>query len=109
MTLPTHIKVGPFDFAVLPISQDLGRRLREDGDFDGDCIHVTKGQRGPALADTVLHELLHAVFATFCLKDEDDEERIVSAMATGIVGILRDNPKFGKWLASEASRTTPSK
>ena len=74
MTLPTHIKVGPFDFAVRPISRELGLRLREDGDFDGESIHVTKGQRGPALADTVMHELLHAIFRTFALKDDDDEE-----------------------------------
>ena len=108
MTLPTHIKVGPFDFKIVSIDKDLGRRLREDGDFDGESIHVTKGQRGPQLADTVLHELLHAVFATFCLKDEDEEERIVSVLATGIVGILRDNQKFGKWLTDEANRV-PSK
>jgi hypothetical protein len=62
MTLPAHIKVGPFDFAVRPISRELGLRLREDGDFDGESIHVTKGQHGPALADTVMHELLHAIF-----------------------------------------------
>ena len=40
MTLPKHIKVGPFDFPVRPISQALGRRLCEDGDFDGDTIHI---------------------------------------------------------------------
>ena len=108
MTLPTHIKVGPFDFAVRPISRELGLRLREDGDFDGESIHVTKGQRGPALADTVMHELLHDIFKTFALKDEDDEERIVSALATGLVGVLRDNPNFATWLTDEANRT-PSK
>jgi hypothetical protein len=108
VNLPTHIKVGPFDFAVRPISRELGLRLREDGDFDGESIHVTKGQRGPALADTVMHELLHAIFKTFALKDEDDEERIVSAISKGLVGVLRDNPNFAPWLNDEANRT-PSK
>ena len=108
MTLPAHIKVGPFDVAVVEIAADVASRLREDGDFDGDTIHVAAGQHGPALADTVLHELLHAIFQTFALKDDDDEERIVSALATGIIGVLRDNPNFATWLTDEANRT-PSK
>tara|TARA_R110002126_G_scaffold175915_2_gene324492 strand:- start:708 stop:1034 length:327 start_codon:yes stop_codon:yes gene_type:complete len=108
MTLPKHIKVGPFDFPVRPISQALGRRLCEDGDFDGDTIHIAAGQRGPALADTVMHELLHAIFKTFALKDEDDEERIVSAIATALTGVFRDNQNFAPWINDEANRT-PSK
>ena len=108
MTLPEHIKVGPFDIAVVEIAADVASRLREDGDFDGDTIHIAAGQRGPALADTVLHELLHAIFKTFALKDEDDEERIVSAMATGLICVFRDNPNFAPWLNDESNRT-PSK
>ena len=108
MTLPEHIKVGPFDIAVVEIAADVASRLREDGDFDGDTIHIAAGQRGPALADTVMHELLHAIFKTFALKDEDDEERIVSAIATGLIGVFRDNPNFAPRINDEANRT-PSK
>jgi hypothetical protein len=32
----------------------------------------------------------------------------VSALATGIIGVLRDNPNFAQWLTDEANRT-PSK
>jgi len=107
MNLPEYIKVGPYDISVRVISSELAARLKEDGDFDGETIHIADGQRGPQLADTILHELLHAIYATFGLKDEDEEERIVSALATGLVGVLRDNPNFARWLTDEAS-STPS-
>ena len=108
MNLPEYIKVGPYDISVRVISSELAARLKEDGDFDGETIHIADGQRGPQLADTILHELLHAIYATFGLKDEDEEERIVSALATGLVGVLRDNREFARWLTDEASRTTKS-
>ena len=108
MNLPEYIKVGPYDISVRVISSELAARLKEDGDFDGETIHIADGQRGPQLADTILHELLHAIYATFSLKDDDEEERIVSALATGLVGVLRDNPDFARWLIDESSSTTKS-
>lgn len=55
--------------------------------------------------DTVLHEVLHAIFYTMKIGlDMDTEEKVVSALATGLVGVLQDNPEFSKWLIENKSK-----
>lgn len=55
-------------------------------------------------ADTVLHEVFHAIFYTMKIGlDMDTEEKVVSAMATGVVGVLQDNPEFAQWLIENKS------
>lgn len=51
-------------------------------------------------ADTILHEVFHAIL--FCQGREpcDHEERYVRALSAGLISVLADNPKFAKWLAS---------
>ncbi len=105
-SLPNSIKVGPFDFAVVEIAADIADRLREDGDIAGYTIHIGAGQNGPRLADTVLHEVLHAIYRVWALSDADDEERTVTAMTTGLVSVLRDNPQFTKWLSKQTGRVS---
>jgi Zn-dependent peptidase ImmA (M78 family) len=58
--------------------------------------------------DTVLHELLHAVFHLYdvrsSLPEDGDgdvkklEERVVRPLATGLLVLLRDNPKLVDYL-----------
>jgi hypothetical protein len=44
--------------------------------------------------DTLLHEILHGIWWTGALEDEDKEERIVSVLATGLVQVFKDNPSI---------------
>lgn len=49
--------------------------------------------------DTLLHELLHAIWAHTGLSYEDDEqERVVGALAPWLLGALRDNPRLVAFL-----------
>lgn len=58
---------------------------------------------GVELADTILHEAMHAVVKFRTLKcgeneDADDhEERVVTNMAHALTQIFRDNPEFARW------------
>lgn len=50
--------------------------------------------------DTLLHETFHAILAqqgrtTF---GNEEEELYVRALATGLMGVLQDNPEFAEWL-----------
>lgn len=50
-------------------------------------------------ADTVLHEILHAVlFQMAVLHPAELEEEFVRNAATGLYAVLQDNPQFAKWL-----------
>jgi hypothetical protein len=50
-------------------------------------------------ADTVLHEVLHAIlFQMAVLLPPDVEEQFVRSSASGLYAVLQDNPQFAKWL-----------
>lgn len=54
------------------------------------------------LADTVFHETLHGICSSMRLGlDRDTEEKVVSALATGILGVLQDNPEYARWLIEQ--------
>ena len=59
-------------------------------------IHIEGDQTAFEECDTVIHELLHAVWSQMSLTDLDDqlEERIVRALGTGLTGLFSDNPKL---------------
>jgi hypothetical protein len=46
----------------------------------------------------LLHEAGHAIYATYALTEDDTEERIVAAFATGWAQVFRDNPWLLEWL-----------
>lgn len=54
-------------------------------------------------ADTVLHEVLHAICYTMKLGFPIAEEAAVSALATGLIGVMQDNPEWAKWLIENKS------
>jgi len=55
-------------------------------------------------ADTVLHELLHAVLYGMGVQlPEATEEKFVLAAASGLIGVLQDNPQFARWLIKPRS------
>lgn len=99
--LPSSLRIGPFDVKVIILDQ-------LDGDDDwGEylhgslIIHIVSPQPTPShAADTVVHEINHALWRISNLRDSDDEERIVSALATGWTQVYRDNPKLIQWIAS---------
>jgi hypothetical protein len=52
------------------------------------------------IVDTVLHEINHAIFWAYLLRDNDDEERTVATIATGWTQVFRDNPALLAWIGS---------
>jgi hypothetical protein len=75
-------------------------RRKLQGDMLGWCILAPKWEiqikkKQGDIADTILHEVLHAICYDQKLKLEDEEEeRIVLALATGLTRFFRDNPEY---------------
>lgn len=55
-------------------------------------IQIDDGQTNPETADTLLHEILHAVWAHKSLANRCHEERAVTELASGLIAVFRDNP-----------------
>lgn len=93
--LPASVRVGPYDIALIV----------EDAEWyaDSECfgvfkswlltIQLTVDQPTPLhMLDTLIHEIMHAVWFVQGIKPRDSEERKVTALATAWTQIHRDNP-----------------
>ena len=101
-SLPESIRVGAFDIALKAVDATDASVMEAHGYFDAGPSIIgirTNHPSPPRVADTLLHETLHAIWWTAGLKDSDDEERVVSALGVGLTQVLRDNPWLLKWLA----------
>lgn len=97
--MPKLVRVGCFQFKI------------EIGDFEdheaetsfGHCnvlsqkIRLRPGMSGQNLANTFIHEVLHAIHWFHDLKDADTEEDFTTRGANGLVAFWQDNPKAIGW------------
>lgn len=100
--LPETLRVGPFDFRIEKLSAQ--RAMGKDcfGEFSSCEAYVALQLDMPSAvkaADTMLHEAGHAIYSTYALAEDDKEERIVAAFATGWAQVFRDNTWLLGWLA----------
>lgn len=67
--------------------------------YDQHLIILQDRQHPRDLMDTLVHELLHVIANDHALfEDEDLEERVVSAMASGLIQMLVRNPHLLAYL-----------
>lgn len=93
--LPSSIRVGAFDFSIHLWSMSQAATHRSFG-----CFSCTEQRiymqcefaRPEKALDTLLHELLHAIWWAYGIEDGDKEERTMGALASAWVQIFRDNP-----------------
>jgi len=103
--LPDKLRIGPYDYKVVVVD-----KITEDkeawGLFEQGKLSITlSNDQANKLfaADTLLHEVLHAIYANTGIQALTPEEGVCSAMATGIIQVLRDNPKFRTWLIKHST------
>ncbi|MFH2076326.1 MAG: hypothetical protein ABIJ57_13435 [Pseudomonadota bacterium] len=105
--LPPKLRIGPFDFDIVVWSNEKGTDVGKFGEFsvvDGTIsLDVTREHK---TLDTLIHEILHAIWWTGNLAEENvSEEDAVSALSTGLLLMLRDNPEILKIINQWAKRT----
>lgn len=91
--LPRHIKIGYADYRIRSLDPQ-----RHGSGVDGICNlekhEICIWQRAPKSrkAETVLHELLHAIHWEWKLPlNNKTEEKVISALSAGIATVIRDN------------------
>ncbi|WP_109076266.1 MULTISPECIES: hypothetical protein [unclassified Azospirillum] len=101
--LPASIRVGPFDFEILKMDPMRASAERKFGFFSAveQQIAIQADMATPfKAADTLIHEINHAIFWAYGIEDADAEERTVSALATAWVQVYRDNPWLLEWIGA---------
>jgi len=105
VSLPEQIRVGPHTITIVSDQADMNRRSVEgkhdlDGQFDHrkNEIAVHPGQHPDQQAETLLHEILHAVFGFTKLDDLSNDEDVVNRLAPALLDTLRRNPALVMYL-----------
>lgn len=101
--LPSAIQVGPIRYRVSATEEDAKRYLYEGStlQYSGRSVHTdqlivlgtTEGL--DRCADTLLHEVLHALSSVFHL---ELKEGLVANMSAPLLDMLRRNPELVKYL-----------
>ena len=108
MSVPTIVKI---DVMGKTYSVDWSPTMQAMDDCVGKClpvqqsIIVSSDQAKGQLRDTLMHEVMHAVYSETGLgaiiKGDDDEETVVRLLTTGFLQVLRANPQFAKLLTEK--------
>lgn len=109
MKPPKTIKVGPHPYRVITGNRAhriLGSDKLGETDVAAQELRVGPGQASTQERDSLLHEVLHACWDQTSLRagaggDRSDEEAAVSALAPLLLGVMRDNPDFVRWLCGD--------
>lgn len=99
--LPSSIRVGVYDFTLEKWSANRAAGAQRWGEFSTCEMRISIQIDMPTrikAADTLLHEVGHAVYWAFGVVDDDKEERIVNLASTGWLCVYRDNPWLLDWL-----------
>ena len=105
MKLPASVRVNGRDYKIKVRAASALPDAYGQFNPEKTRIDLRKGQSDIELKDTLLHEIIHAVLHTQGREYAGDvEELFVRAIASGLVGVLQDNPWLAEWLASSISR-----
>lgn len=94
--LPPVVRVGPFDVQIVGVSTRESFSRARCGEFSSTLLRITMDADAPAqkLVDTLWHEIMHAVYWAYNLRDGDDEERMCATLASALTQIHRDNSEM---------------
>jgi hypothetical protein len=97
--LPLKVRVGYQDIDVIVCSDQRDGRLQDTEGFylsSQAKILINDRQCASEQFATLIHEMLHAVFYTYgmreIIEDKTQEEYIVNTVSGAIIQIFRDNP-----------------
>lgn len=114
--IPQKIRVGPLNLNIEFTDDVAGKLLpipinKEDSSgitttfygclcFADQTIYLAKNQKDDITADTLLHEILHAIWSVVggAAYEEADEERIVSMLTGTLLDTLKRNQKLARYL-----------
>lgn len=102
--LPSEVRIGGKTFALHRSHTTSGNGNWGETDHFNHEMRFSPDCHPKQMANTFWHEVLHAAWNMYGLKDlTDNEERIVTALANGIVQVAQDLGLFPEklWLAGE--------
>ena len=101
MNVPDKIKIGYRDYKLEEWKQTVATANEAHGQFfskEG-IIGYTTDEKGVSHANTLLHEILHAIVYQWNIElEEKEEEKLVNSLTNGLTTVFVDNPKLMDYL-----------
>ena len=101
METPSKIKIGYRDYKLEEWKQTVASASEAQGQFfakEG-IIGYTADEKGVSHANTLIHEIMHAIIYQWNMElEEKVEELVVNGLANGLTTVLVDNPKLLDYL-----------
>lgn len=104
--LPEKVKVAGYNIAIKAWSNHSATAASRYGEFSANEmeIRIDMSMHPEKLLDVFLHELYHAVYWAYDIRDEDKEERACSVLSTGMAQIYIDNPTVLAFIKEAVAR-----
>lgn len=99
--MPTEVRIGSMIFRIEISEQADSAANSEFGHTNiiNQKIRIQPRQSSLSLANTFLHECLHAIHWMYGLwRNEPDEEHYTNQTANGLCAFYQDNPEAMEWL-----------
>ena len=111
--LPSTVRIGPRDWKIEDWDcYDAAVKNRYgECDYTAKTIRVHWRHGTRKGCETLLHEMLHAIFSEYVIRtgeNGDDDERVVTTLAGAMASAWRDNPLVFTVLSDGFSRGTHS-
>lgn len=99
--MPQAVRVGGYWFVVELMSQHDAEGNREFGHCNliGQRIRLQPGMTPQKLANTFLHEVLHAIHWVHGLDNQSSEEDFTGLTANGLCAFWQDNGGYWDWFS----------
>ena len=102
--VPTSIKIGYRDYKLEEWKQTVATANEAQGQFfqkEG-IIGYVADEKGVSHANTILHEVLHAIIYQWNIDlDEKMEETVVNGLTNGLITVFVDNPELLDYLKTK--------
>lgn len=85
------IKISGINYSVDGFDTDVDRNLMGRLSYDTAQIYIRNDLPIDKKMETLLHEVMHAVYMNSGLQPGDEEEKVVTALSSGVYQFLKDN------------------
>ena len=98
------IKIGSVDYTIKMLPEDVDNQYGACV-YEHQIIYLSPNQLHQSASDTLLHEILHAIWHEAGLEHSDVliEETVVRTLATWLRIVFRDNPQIVKFILDSKS------
>lgn len=99
--MPPTVTIGAHEFTLCTMPGTIAQGLMRFGQCHTSGFRIEISEACPApskVVETVLHEILHALWWNGSIRDEDKEERTIEILGTALTALCQQNLGLLDWI-----------